>query len=56
MEITITTKTKNPTQKELDKSVDLVLELGEVIEKKMKGFKIGRCKFYYNGTSLILSK
>jgi hypothetical protein len=58
MKITITTKTKskNPSQKELDKSVDLVLEAGEVVAHKLKGFDICRCKCYRDGTSLILKK
>lgn len=56
MKIIITTKTKNPTQKELDKSVDLVLEAGEFVARRLKGFDIGRCKCYKDGTSLILIK
>lgn len=58
MEITITTKInkKKPTQKELDKSVDIVLDAGEAIANKLKGFDICRCKCYKDGTSLILIK
>jgi hypothetical protein len=55
MEIIITAKTskKNPTQKELDKTVDLVLDAGELIYKKFK-FKECNCRCRVNSTSLIL--
>ena len=55
MEIIITAKTskKNPTQKELDKTVDLVLDAGELIYKKFK-FKECNCRCRVNSTYLIL--
>jgi len=58
MEIIITAKTsnKNPTQKELDKSVDLVLTAGETIANKIKDYDIVRCRCSRDGTSLILVK
>lgn len=56
MKITITTKTKNPTQKELDKCVDMVLGTGKLIAKKLKGFDICRFKCGSDGARLILTK
>ena len=42
--------------KDVDSTVDKVLEVGSMLEKKFKGFKIGRCKCMRDGTSLILTK
>ena len=57
MEITVTIKTKkkNPSQKEIDKTVDMVLEVGELLHNKLN-FEEVNCKLYPNGTSLILTK
>jgi hypothetical protein len=49
MKIIITIKDKN-----LDLATDKVLDIGSMLEKKFKGFKIGRCKCMSDGTSLIL--
>jgi hypothetical protein len=51
MKIIITIKDKN-----LDKTVDDVLEIGSMLQKKYKGFKVGRCKCMSDGTTLILEK
>jgi len=51
MKIIITIKDKN-----LDKTVNDILMIGSMLEKKFKGFKIGRCKCMSDGTSLILEK
>ena len=52
MKITITIKDK----KNLDSTVDKVLDIGSMLEKKFKGFKVGRCKCYEDGTTLIMEK
>ena len=44
------------TKKDIDRTVDVVLSMGNELEKRMKGFKIGRCKIHQDGTSLILEK
>lgn len=51
--ITIKTDKKNSTKKEIDRTVDMVLEVGALLHKKLN-FKEGRCKIYPDGTSLIL--
>jgi len=51
MKIIITIKDKN-----LDKSVDLVLEIGSMLQKRFKDFKMGRCRCLSDGTTLILEK
>lgn len=59
MKIIITVKTGkglNSTKKEIDKTVDMVLMIGEMINKKLKGVKEGRCKIYTDGTSLVLER
>ena len=52
MKIIITIKDK----KNIDSTVDRVLEIGSILEKKFKGFRMGRCKYMSDGTSLILEK
>lgn len=57
MKITITVKTGkglNSTKKEIDKTVDTVLMVGDLINKKLKGVKEGSCRIHSDGTSLIL--
>jgi len=44
------------TKEDIDRTVDVVLSMGTELEKRMKGFKIGRCRVYEDGTSLILQK
>ena len=59
MKLIITLKTgkgDKSTKKDLDKSVDTILNIGSMLEKKFKGFKIGKCKCMKDGTSLILEK
>ena len=51
-----TGKGSKSTKKEIDKTVDVVLSMGNELERKMKGFKIGRCRIHEDGTSLILDK
>lgn len=51
--ITIKTNKKNPSKKEIDRTVDMVLEVGALLHKQLN-FIEGRCKVYPNGTSLIL--
>ena len=53
MKIIITIKDKN-----LDKSVDDVLRIGSMLQKKFRGFKKGKLKVrcYDDGTSLIMEK
>jgi hypothetical protein len=57
MKIIITVKTGkglNSTKKEIDKTVDMVLMIGEMINKKLKGVREGSCRVLSDGTSLIL--
>ncbi|MBS3075029.1 hypothetical protein J4429_01065 [Candidatus Pacearchaeota archaeon] len=57
MKIIITVKTEkglNSTKKEIDKTVDAVLMVGDLINKKLKGVREGKCKIYPDGTSLQL--
>ncbi len=49
--ITAKTDTKNPTEEDIDETVDAVTRIGS----KIKGAWIG-CKCMYDGTSLILEK
>jgi len=52
MKITITIKDK----KDVDSTVDKVLDIGSMLEKKFKGFKIGKTICRADGTTLILKK
>ena len=57
MKIIITVKTEkglNSTKKEIDKTVDAVLMIGDLINKKLKGIREGRCKVYPDETSMSL--
>ena len=57
MKIIITVKTgkgSKSTQKEIDKTVDTVLMIGEIINKKLGGVREGRCRVFSDGTSLLL--
>ena len=59
MKIVITVKTGkglSSTKKEIDKTIDMVLMVGEIIKKKLKGLQEGKCKVYPAGTTLILTK
>ena len=53
--VTIKTNNKNPSQKQLDKTVDMVLEVGALLHDTLN-FEEKGCKVYPNGTSLILTK
>ena len=52
MKIIITIKDK----KHVNSTVDKVLDIGSLLQKKFKGFKVGRCRCMSDGTSLILEK
>ena len=52
MKIIITIKDK----KDVDSTVDKVLDIGSMLEKKFKGFKVGKCRCLGDGTTLILTK
>ena len=57
MKIIITVKTGkglNSTKKEIDKTVDTVLMVGDLINKKLKGVREGKCKIYPDGTSVSI--
>ncbi|MDP2925821.1 MAG: hypothetical protein Q8N99_05610 [Nanoarchaeota archaeon] len=52
MKIIITIK----DEKDIDSTVDKILDIGSMLEKRFKGFKVGRCRCMEDGTSLILEK
>jgi len=52
MRIIITIKDK----KNVDSTVDKVLDIGSMLEKKYKGFKMGHCRCLEDGTTLIMEK
>jgi len=59
MKLIITLKTgkgDKSTKKDLDESVDTILKIGSILEKKFKGFKAGRCRCMKDGTTLIMEK
>ena len=59
MKILITVKTgkgSKSTRKEIDKTVDVLIDTAQILQKKLKGFKEGRCKIYPDGTSMTLEK
>jgi len=59
MNITITVKTgkgEKSTDKEIDKTVDTVLEIGSALDKKYGEFSYGRCRVYSDGTGLVMEK
>jgi len=53
MRIIITAKTKshNPTEEELDKSVDVIMAIADKLKYEIKG-----CKCYKDGTSLVMER
>lgn len=53
--ITANTEKKIPSKQELDQTVNLVLQAGKIISKKLK-YKECRCRCRANSTSLILTK
>lgn len=59
MKIIITVKTgkgEKSTEKEIDKTVDTVLEIGFILDKRYGRFRYGRCRVYPDGTGLVLVK
>jgi len=57
MKITIIVKTGkglNSIKKELDKTVDAVLMIGDLINQKLKRVKEGKCKIYSDEISIFL--
>ena len=52
MKIIITIRDK----KNVDSTVDKILDIGSMLEKKFKGFKMGRCKCMSDGTMLVMEK
>ena len=52
MKIIITIRDK----KNVDSTVDKILDIGSMLEKKFKGFKVGRCRCMSDGTMLVLEK
>jgi len=55
MILTLKTEKKEPTKKELNKTVSVILRAGYWLNKKLK-FKEVRCHCMRDGTSLILTK
>lgn len=51
--VTIKTGKKNSTKKEIDDTVDMILDVGALLHKKLN-FIEGSCKVHSDGTSLIL--
>jgi len=59
MKVIITVKTgkgDKSTEKEIDKTVDILERILLTIDRKFKKYKWGRCKAMCDGTSLILSQ
>ena len=59
MRIAITVKTgkgEKSTEKEVDKTVDTVLEIGSALDKKYGDFSYERCRVYPDGTGLVLER
>jgi len=52
MRIIITIKDKN----NINSTVDKVLDIGSMLEKKFKGFNVGRCRCMEDGTTLVMEK
>jgi hypothetical protein len=52
MKIIITIKDK----KDVDSTVDKVLDIGSMLEKKFRGFKMGRCRCLRDGTTLVMER
>jgi hypothetical protein len=59
MMIAITVKTgkgEKSTEKEIDKTVDTILEIGSALDKKYGDFTYRRCRIYSDGTGLVMEK
>lgn len=59
MKITITATTgkgEAPTEKDIDKTVDTVLEIGSALDKKFRDFSYGRYRVYPDGNGLVMEK
>lgn len=59
MKIIITVKTgkgSKSTKKEIDKTVDALIDTAQVLQKKFRGFKECRCRIYPDGTSMTLER
>ena len=52
MRIIVTSK----DEKNINSTIDNVLDIGSMLEKSFKCFKVGRCRCLSNGTTLILEK
>jgi hypothetical protein len=55
MILTIKTEKKEPSKKELDKIVDVILQAGSLLNNKLN-FREVKCHCMKNGCSLILEK
>ncbi|MFH1585959.1 MAG: hypothetical protein ABIB79_04280 [archaeon] len=55
MIITIKSEKKEPSKSELDNIVDVILDAGDLLNKKLK-FREVKCHNMRNGSSLILKK
>ena len=51
-----TGKGEKSTEKEVDRTVDTVLEIGSILDKKLGSFNYGRCRVYPDGTGLVMEK
>lgn len=59
MKIQILAKTgkgEESTEKEIDETVDTVLDMGSMLEKKFKDYKLTDCRNYNDSTSVFLEK
>ena len=59
MKIIVTVKTGKgykSTEKEIDKKVNALLDTAQILQKKFRGFKEGKYKFYPDGTSMTLER
>ena len=55
MILTIKSEKKEPSKKELDKIVEIILDAGALLNKKLNFHEV-KCHCMKNGTSLILEK
>jgi len=55
MILTLKTEKKEPSKKELDKIVNIILDAGALLHNRLK-FREVKCHCMKNGTSLILEK
>ncbi len=59
MKIAITVKTRNgekSIEKEIDKTVNTVLEIGSILNKKLVSFSYGKYRVYPDETGLVMEK